>query len=641
MVTHINGFSNSGIDIDDTISKLMKAARVPLDKLNQQKKALEWQRDDYRTLNNKVREFRDIAFNMKLQNSFSSKASTSSNDNVVSISSSAAAIEGTYSLKVNRLASSASITSIVKVGASSSTATLESIGLGGETTLTIGGEKGTTTINLKKSNTIANLVSSVNEKTNITGVMLSYDATLDSFFFTSTSTGSKAKINLQMKGIGDNDTANLLSSVLKLPVTPTVPITPISSPVPNAGQTLTGSKIFGSVTSLVDSTLSSTQKLRISVGTTTADIDISKTTTISKLVDSINSSEIGKLGVSAYVDSNNKIAFFNPDDSKTISFSDQSDDGENILTALGLDSGVTQTVNNIDFSQITAAGSQADIVFNGVSGNYDSNKFTINGMTFSAKKAQLPTDDAVSISVSKDIDSVYNSIKSFIDKYNELVDTVNKKVTEKKYRDYQPLTDDQRKDMNDDQITAWEEKAKSGTLRSDSLLVQGLSNFRNSFSNMVQGLPTGKVKSLSEIGISASVVVGKAISGNYTENGKIYINDEKLKAALAEKPDEVMALFNASDGNNDTDKGDGIATRLYDRATTLINQITSKAGASASVDSNYTIGKTTIGINSRIDTLQNNLELLETRYYKQFTAMEKYISQMQSQSAQLSQQMGG
>lgn len=635
MVTRLNGFSGTGIDIDDTVKKLMVAARIPQDKLKQQKQLLEWQRDDYRTMNAKIMDFRNAAFNMKLQSAYQTKKSTVSDDSIVSVSASTTAPEGIYSIKVNKLAKAASVTSAA-VGQSNDQAKMSDLGLSGDTTLTVGGAKGTATIQVKQTDTIASLVAAVNGKTSITGVSMSYDAAIDKFFFVSSSTGSSSSINLQMKSIGDNDTQNLLGSVLKLPVAPS---TPASAPVPNAGQTVTGVVGFASgVGAYVDNTLASTQKLRVSVGAVTADIDIDKATTLGKLVDAINSSDIGKSGVSAYIDGSNKIAFFNPDDSKTITFSDQTSDSVDILSKLGL--GAPVVVNDNDYSQFKVTGTKAEIEFNGAIAQYDTNTFSVNGMNVTLKKEQAAGDAAVNVSNSRDVDSVFNTVKSFIDKYNDLVSTVNGKLSEKKNRDFQPLTDEQREGMKDDQITTWETKAKSGMLRSDSLLTSGLQNMRNSFSNIVSGLPVGNAKSLSEIGISTSIISGSSISGSYLENGKIYIDEEKLKKAIAEKPDDVMALFNATDGDKISDKGDGLATRLYDKASALMDSITAKAGATTSVDSGYLMGKSIKKIDTRIVDFSTKLDALETRYYNQFTSMEKYITQMQAQSAQLTQQMG-
>ena len=54
-------------------------------------------------------------------------------------------------------------------------------------------------------------------------------------------------------------------------------------------------------------------------------------------------------------------------------------------------------------------------------------------------------------------------IKSFVEKYNEFVDKTQTLLTEKKYRDFPPLTDAQREDLTDKEIELWEEKAKAFT----------------------------------------------------------------------------------------------------------------------------------------------------------------------------------
>nr|WP_200908438.1 flagellar cap protein FliD N-terminal domain-containing protein [Rossellomorea vietnamensis] len=52
----------SGMDTDQIIKDLMKAERIPLDKLEQKKQYLEWQRDDYRDMNKMVFDFSNLIF---------------------------------------------------------------------------------------------------------------------------------------------------------------------------------------------------------------------------------------------------------------------------------------------------------------------------------------------------------------------------------------------------------------------------------------------------------------------------------------------------------------------------------------------------------------------------------------------------
>jgi flagellar hook-associated protein 2 len=627
MVTRLNGFSNTGIDIDATVKQLMTAARIPFDQLGQKKQTLTWQRDEYRAANANFLDLRNTLGNMKLQSSYLARKATSADESAVSAVATANANPGINTITIDKLASSASLTSDA-LGAADDTKKLSEIGigfaLGDTTTLTVGGDKGSTTIELSGANTIAELVNAVNGKSSITGVKLSYDSNMDRLFFTSSITGDSSKINLRMQGTNGLG-QNLLKDVLKLPVTGTTPSVTLN----DIGQTVAGSKMLVS-TDYVDSALKTDQNLRISVAGVDYDFTINNKTTNSKLIDNINNSALGKTGVSAYLNSAGQLSFFNPDDSNTLSFTDTTADSSDILAGLGLDVGVT-TNADLDYSEVSSLGANSEIVYNGVTTGFASNTFSINGISFNAKK----TTTQINISVTQDTDTMFNSIKAFVDKYNTLITTTNDKLSEEKYRDFTPLTPDQRTAMKEDDIKAWELKAKSGQIRNDSMISSGLQNLRSGLSASVSGLASGSANSLSEIGIGTTLVSGKSISGSYLEPGKLYIDEAKLRKALDENPEDVMNLFLAKDGDTTSDSGDGIAVRMFDRVTSLMDKITKKAGATGSLDNNYTIGKSFIDLTTKMSNLTTKLDALETRYYSQFTAMEKYINQMNAQSAQL------
>lgn len=74
----------SGMDIDQIVSDLMKVERVPLDKLNQKKQVLEWQRDDYRSINTTLTDFdKNIFGGINRQSSFTKKVVSSTNQSAV------------------------------------------------------------------------------------------------------------------------------------------------------------------------------------------------------------------------------------------------------------------------------------------------------------------------------------------------------------------------------------------------------------------------------------------------------------------------------------------------------------------------------------------------------------------------------
>src|SRR5690606_6345348 len=98
----------SGMDIEKMVKDLMRAERMPLDKLKQKKQILEWQRDDFRALNTKLLSFRDKLANMKLTPNYRARTVTSSNDAYVSATVTSGASQASYSIsQVKQLASAA------------------------------------------------------------------------------------------------------------------------------------------------------------------------------------------------------------------------------------------------------------------------------------------------------------------------------------------------------------------------------------------------------------------------------------------------------------------------------------------------------------------------------------------------------
>lgn len=76
-------------------------------------------------------------------------------------------------------------------------------------------------------------------------------------------------------------------------------------------------------------------------------------------------------------------------------------------------------------------------------------------------KAESGTGGASVIASSVDTDKIVNAIKSFITDYNSLLDQVNGKLKEAVYRDYQPLSDDQKEAMSDKQVELWKIKRRA------------------------------------------------------------------------------------------------------------------------------------------------------------------------------------
>ncbi|TWT03675.1 flagellar filament capping protein FliD [Planomicrobium sp. CPCC 101079] len=282
------------------------------------------------------------------------------------------------------------------------------------------------------------------------------------------------------------------------------------------------------------------------------------------------------------------------------------------------------------------------VEFNGIEvNNLTSNKTTINGLTLNLVKAATTTVPAVppatepttepstiTVTVQSDSTKTFDTIKNFVTKYNEAIAEIEKQLVEKRYPDFQPLSDEQKKDMSDNEIELWEEKAKSGLLRNDPILKSAIQNLRNAFMNPVEGIDKNNINVLSEIGIS---------TGSYSEGGKLFIDEDLLKEKLNSNPDEVMNLFTNKVG----DRSVGVGARVYEELNNVIKNLSERAGSPASSVDNSTISKKIKQMNEEITRWQDRLVTIEDRYWRQFTAMEKAMSQMNSQSTWMQQNMLG
>lgn len=264
-------------------------------------------------------------------------------------------------------------------------------------------------------------------------------------------------------------------------------------------------------------------------------------------------------------------------------------------------------------------GGNAEFTYNGLTTTRPSNTFTINGVEFTAKKV---TTDPVTFSSTPDVDGILDTITQFVNKYNEAVEKIRAKTTETKYRDYPPLTDAQKKDMEEADIEKWEKMAKSGTLKSDSILTNVLTKMRSNFSSPVSG--TSTYSQLSQIGITTTA--------NYLDGGKLTIDEDKLKAAISADPNAVYELFQ-KDGATSSEQG--IARRLRDTLKTAMTDITAKAGKSTSVNNTFSLGKILNNYADQITRFEDKMTSLETRYWARFTAMESAINKANSQSSYL------
>ncbi|PKG22106.1 flagellar cap protein FliD [Niallia nealsonii] len=352
------------------------------------------------------------------------------------------------------------------------------------------------------------------------------------------------------------------------------------------------------------------------------ELKITSDDTLDSIIAKINKDS----GVTAFYDANSKklsITAKNTGDLTTsaeIILSDDGGSGEKFFND------ILQINSTSDIAASNGFGSQgtnAEVTYNGLSITRPSNTFTINGVEFTAKKV---TTDAVTFSSTADVDGILDTITQFVDKYNTAIEKIRSKLSETKYRDYAPLTDAQKEDMEETEIEKWEKLAKSGTLKNDSILNSVLTKMRSNFSTAVSG--TNGFSQLSQIGITTT--------SNYLDGGKLTIDEDKLRAAISEDPNAIYELFQKSGA---TPSEQGIAQRLRASLKTAMTDITAKAGKTSSVNNTFSLGKILNNYTSKISSYEDKLEMIEDRYWSRFTAMETAINKANSQSTYLTNMM--
>lgn len=337
--------------------------------------------------------------------------------------------------------------------------------------------------------------------------------------------------------------------------------------------------------------------------------------TLGDLINTVNDSDAGvKISYSSLSDT-----FVMETTSSGAGFGIEIDD-----TASGLLKGIFGNAQGLDSGTVSIRGKDAIVEIDGVETTRSSNTITINGITMELTKAD-PNEEIV-IGTERDVDKIVEGFKSFIEDYNAMLDKLNGYMNEDpEYKDYAPLTEEQKKEMTESQIKLWEEKAKTGLVRRDSTVEAFLSEMRT----IMYTTPEGSNIALYNIGIE---------TGNYKEKGKLVLDETALRNALANDPSGVEQLF--------TQAQDGLAKLLDDSLKNVANtssgspgMLVQMAGAKGySSEGNNTLSREVVSIEDRIEQLKSLYEKQKERYWKQFNTMEQVLANMSSQSSYIQSQ---
>ncbi|MBT9153202.1 MAG: hypothetical protein DDT35_01431 [Firmicutes bacterium] len=309
---------------------------------------------------------------------------------------------------------------------------------------------------------------------------------------------------------------------------------------------------------------------------------------------------------------------------------------------------LAQTAGNLlaglGMTPSSVAGTNLVTEINGLTVRRGSNSFVLDGVSYTFHALQ---STSATITIRANADRAVANVREFVTQYNKVLAMLNGELREDRDASFLPLTDTQREAMSEAEIKLWEERAKSGLLRNNPLLQRLVSDLRRAVADVVAGAGIN----MADVGISTR---------HFHENGRLHFDETRLRVALATNGEQVTRLFSrAADiaySPNLTGaerlarrEGSGVMWRLADAIEDNIRTtrdqhnrkgfFLERAGilGDASATRNVLAEQIT-RLNSRINQMQEVLTRKEDRYWRQFSALERAMSTMNSQSAWLASQ---
>lgn len=275
-------------------------------------------------------------------------------------------------------------------------------------------------------------------------------------------------------------------------------------------------------------------------------------------------------------------------------------------------------------------GQDSEIELNGATFTSNTNNYSINGLTIEVN-ALTDDDEEISITTATDVDGLYDKVKEFISTYNSLINEMDTLYNASSSKGYEPLTDDEKSQMTDDEIEKWETKIKDSLLRRDSTLESVSTALKNSFMKSYE--VDGKKYSLASFGIKTG---GYFKTGDNSKSALHIDGDEddeltsgntdKLRAAIASDPETFISFF--------TQLSKGVYNELDKKmkGTTLSSAYTVYNDKSMQTEyRNYT---------KKISEWEDRISNYEQKYRKQFSAMETALSKLNSNSSYITNMLG-
>lgn len=562
----------SGLNTADIVDALMQIEARPAERLYQKYESLGLKQKAYQQLEEKLESFEAFLSSFKLQATLLAKK-VSIESEKISINASAAAVAGSYQIKVLSVASRSSMVSGRTIGPDVDLSTRfgDLTYRYNPTDSVLKIQLGATvhTVNISTGDTISDIIDK-----------------LDDIFGSGNVRFEDGRLVLESaQAFAIRTESGTFGFVFNLNDAPVVQ--------ENGKYVLRSTAPVGAVS--IYKTLSQISTYRgVSIESGTlkingTEISFNVNMTLKQLIDAINTSEAG---VRAEYDANSDrlIITSNKTGPNTILLEDN---GTNLLQLLGLDIGQFN-IGGTTHVQLSSDGVNWIDLYSSTS------ELTYMGLSIKVKELiQTP----VSFSVENDTDSVVSKIKEFVDRWNELMEYIYNKYNEK------PVTG-----KNEEELS--EEEKLQGVLQRDPLLNEIFFKLRGFITTRIEG----DISYLWQIGIRTS-----SFGYQNMKMGKLELDEDRLRAVLTESPEKVWVFF------GDTN---GFAQQLqsYLRELTRFGgRIDSIAGISG------TITKQMRNLAKQLENMLERLQKREAYLWSKFSAMEEVVSRMQAQGAWLAQ----
>ncbi|MFJ5485853.1 flagellar filament capping protein FliD [Pectobacterium actinidiae] len=275
-------------------------------------------------------------------------------------------------------------------------------------------------------------------------------------------------------------------------------------------------------------------------------------------------------------------------------------DNEYYLMLTAKNSGEKGEITLTDSSSVLGATTEkvaaqnSVIIANGIEIERQSNTIddAFEGVTLTLQ-AKTETNNPETLTIDQDITGMKDAVKAWVDAYNALQDTI---IAQTKYT----------------AVEAGEDQSSSnGALIGDST-IRNIQNELKAQLTTIQS-ESGEFRILADIGITQNF-----------KTGKLEINNTDLEKALKEEPGKVQAFFV---GDNEK-TGFATQTRSY-----LKEVLDTKEGTIKTKEDS--INKTLKSLDTQYTRVSDGIEQTIARYQKQFTELDKAMSNMNSTVNQL------